>query len=78
MLKIILDIKTLLKHLPTILYNLLHEITGFKNCTVINVECTMWIVLTLENHMDSCIDLVGPVTFVEIFSRKNLNDTHII
>ena len=28
-LKIILDIKTLLKHSPTIIYNLLHEIIGF-------------------------------------------------
>ena len=25
----------------------------------------------IRNHMDSCIDLVGIVTFVEIFSRTN-------
>ena len=39
------------------------------NCTVISVESTFWIVLLLEKHMDSHIDSVGSVTFLEIFSK---------
>ena len=41
------------------------------NCIVISVESTSWKVLLLEKHMDSHIDLVGSVTFVEIFSKTN-------
>ena len=41
------------------------------NCTVISVECTSWIVLFLEKHMEGHIDSVGCVTFVEIFPKTN-------
>ena len=53
------------------LYYLLHEITGLWCCTVICVEGTLRIVLTLENHRYSCVDSFGTVTVAEFFSRTN-------
>ena len=45
--------------------------TPWHNCIwnyiVISVESTSCIILLIEKHMDSHIDLVGAVTFVEMF-----------
>ena len=40
-------------------------------CTVTSVESFSWIVLLLEKHIDSHVDLIGSVTFVKIFSKSN-------